>query len=388
MDMRPLPKFKGPQGQEDMAYLLTPGPSTTSTGVKLAMLADWPVQDIEFRDMVREIREQLLVLAGSDDAFECVPMQGPGQFAIEAALGALAPTRDGKTLVVSNGVYGDRAAHVLQKLQRPYIKIDKGDDAAVTAEEIRPLLDTDRNITHVWMTHCDRTTGIINPVADIAKVVKSRPRVFMLDAIASLGALPVNMAEDQIDVLVSSASDSLEGVPGISFVLVKRDLLVASAGRSHSLALDILAQWQEMQRSGDFRFTPPTHAIVALREALRELHAEGGIAARCDRYRRTADALIEGMRRMGFAPLLPAERSGPILQTFLYPRDPAFDFDEFTRLLRGRGFSIAPGALPKRKTFRIGTIGKLDSRVIDRFLAAVEDALKELGIKDGSPDGD
>ncbi len=195
MDMRPLPKFTGPAGQEDMAYLLTPGPSTTSMGVKLAMLADWPVQDIEFRDMVREIREQLLKLAGCDESFDCVPMQGPGQFAIEAVLGALAPATGGKTLVISNGTYGDRAADVLRKLKRPYIKIDKGDDAAVTAEEIRPLLEADRNITHVWMAHCDRTTGIINPIADVAKVVKTRPRVFMVDAIASFGALPVNMSE-------------------------------------------------------------------------------------------------------------------------------------------------------------------------------------------------
>lgn len=385
MDMRPLPKFTGPAGQEDMAYLLTPGPSTTSMGVKLAMLADWPVQDIEFRDMVREIREQLLKLAGCDKSFDCVPMQGPGQFAIEAVLGALAPATGGKTLVISNGTYGDRAADVLRKLKRPYIKIDKGDDAAVTAEEIRPLLEADRNITHVWMAHCDRTTGIINPIADVAKVVKTRPRVFMVDAIASFGALPVNMSDSLIDVIVSSASDSLEGVPGISFVLMKRDLLAASLGQSHSLALDLHAQWEELQRSGDFRFTPPTHAIVALREALRELDTEGGVVARHDRYRRTADALVEGMRRMGFAPLLSSEKSGPILQTFLYPRDAAFDFEEFARLLRGRGFSIAPGALTGRQTFRMGTIGKLDARVIDRVIAVIQDALKELGIKDASP---
>ncbi len=387
MEMRPLPKFKGPEGQEDMAYLLTPGPSTTSLSVKLSMMADWPVQDIEFRDMVREIREDLARLAGCDDSFECVPMQGPGQFVIEAALGALAPTGIAKTLVISNGTYGDRAAHVLEKLKRPYIKISKGEDAAVTSEEIRPLLDADRNITHVWMTQCDRTTGITNPVSDIAKVVKSKSRVFMVDAIASFGALPLNMTQELVDVVVSSASDSLEGVPGVSFVLLKRDLLVASAGKSHSVALDLHAQWAELQQTGDFRFTPPTHAIVALREALRELHAEGGITARYDRYRRTADALVDGMRRMGFAPLLTADRAGPILQTFLYPRDPAFDFDEFTRLLRGRGFSIAPGVLQKLKTFRIGTIGKLDSRVIERALSSIEDALKELGIKDASPEG-
>ncbi len=385
MDMRPLPKFKGPEGQEDMAYLLTPGPSTTSSGVKLAMLADWPVQDIEFRDMVREIREQISKLAGCDDTFECVPLQGPGQFAIEAALGGLAPVKDGKTLVISNGAYGDRAAQVLQKLRRPYIKIDKSASSAPTAEELRPLLEADRNITHVWMAHCDRTTGIINPVAEIAKMVKARARVFMVDAIASFGAMPINMVEDQIDVVVTSASDSLEGVPGISFVLLRRDLLTASAGQTHSVALDLHAQWVGFEETGDFRFTPPTHAVVALRQALRELHEEGGVIARHDRYRRNADELIEGMRRMGFAALLPRDRAGPILQTFLYPRDPAFDFDEFARLLRGRGFSIAPGALANMQSFRVGTIGKLDARVIDRALTAIEEALKELGVDDATP---
>jgi 2-aminoethylphosphonate-pyruvate transaminase len=388
MDMRPLPKFKGPEGQEDMAYLLTPGPSTTSIGVKLAMMADWAAQDIEFRDMVLEIRGQLSRLAGCDDTFECVPLQGPGQFAIEAALGAMAPAKDGKTLVVSNGTYSDRAALVLQKLQRPYIKIEKGGRFSITAEELRPLLDADRSITHVWMAQCDRTTGIVNPVAEIAQLVKAKPRVFMVDAIASFGALPINMARDQIDVVVSSASDSLEGVPGISFVLLKRDLLVASANQSHSIALDLHGQWSGLQETGDFRFTPPTHAVVALSQALRELADEGGVVARYDRYRRNADALNDGMRRMGFSALLPRDKSGPILQTFLYPRDPAFDFEEFARLLRGRGFSIAPGVLAKQKSFRIGTIGKLDTRVIDRVLDAIEEALKVMGVDDTAPESE
>lgn len=388
MNMRPLPKFKGPEGQEDMAYLLTPGPSTTSIGVKLAMMADWAAQDIEFRDMVLEIRSQLLELAGCDDSFECVPLQGPGQFAIEAALSAVAPVKDGKTLVISNGTYGDRAAQVLQKLQRPYIKLEKGGRFAITIDELRPLLDADRNITHVWMAQCDRTTGIINPVGEIAQLVKARPRVFMVDAIASFGALPISMMSEQIDLVVSSASDSLEGVPGISFVLMKRELLMNSANKSHSVALDLHAQWAGLEETGDFRFTPPTHAVVALRQALRELVDEGGIAARYDRYRRNADALNDGMRRMGFSALLPRDKAGPILQTFLYPRDPAFDFDEFARLLRGRGFTIAPGALAKQKSFRIGTIGKLDARVIERALGAIEDALKVLGVGETAPESE
>ena len=377
-------RYNGPEGQEDMPYLLTPGPLTTSRTVKATMLADWGSRDVEFRKVVADIRKGLLALAGCDASYECVIMQGSGTFAIEAALGSFCPANAGKTLVVANGAYGDRAAKILEKLGRPVIKIDKGDSAAPTVEDITSALEHDAAITHVWMIHCETTSGILNPIQDVARAVKERGRVFMVDAMSSFGALPLDMM-DGMDVMVSSSNKCIEGVPGFSYVLVKRAMLEDSKGRSHSVVLDLFEQWKGLEANGQFRFTPPTHALVAFHQAMKEHAEEGGVPARGARYGRNAQMLIKGMRDMGFSTLLNDNEAGPIIQTFLTPRDPHFDFEHFYEALRSRGFAIYPGKLTKRPSFRIGTIGKVDERVMTGVLGAIREVLAEMNVTDMSP---
>jgi 2-aminoethylphosphonate-pyruvate transaminase len=386
--VKPLPhrpSFQGPEGQEDMPYLLTPGPLTTSRTVKLAMLADWGSRDVEFRQVVAHIRKQLLKLANCDKRYECVIMQGSGTFAIEAALGSLCPAEEQKTLVVANGAYGDRAAQILERLGRPYVKIDKGDSAAPTVDDVVTMLEADRDISHVWMIHCETTSGIVNPITDIGRAVKEGGRVFMVDAMSSFGAIPIDMGGQDMDVMVSSSNKCIEGVPGFSYVLVKRALLERSEGVCHSVVLDLLLQWRGLEASGQFRFTPPTHALVAFHQALKEHDHQGGVAGRGARYARNAEALISGMREIGFSTLLSDEERGPIIQTFLTPRDPNFHFERFYEALRVRGFAIYPGKLTKRPSFRIGTIGQIDEVVISRALKAIRDVLDEMNVNDFSP---
>ena len=377
-------RFSGPPGQEDMPYLLTPGPLTTSRAVKAAMLADWGSRDVEFRRLVADIRQDLLHLAGADESYECVIMQGSGTFAIEAALGSFCPKADGKTLVVANGAYGDRAAAILTRLGRPVTKIDKGDSAAPTREDVIRALEADPAITHVWIIHCETTSGIVNPIADIALAVKARGLAYMVDAMSSFGALPLDM-KDGLDVMVSSSNKCIEGVPGFSYVLVKRDMLVASKGMSHSVVLDLYEQWKGLEANGQFRFTPPTHALVAFHQAMKEHAEEGGVSARGSRYRQNAQLLIKGMRDMGFSTLLSDNEAGPIIQTFLTPRDPNFDFEQFYEELRLRGFAIYPGKLTKRPSFRIGTIGKVDEKVMQGVLKAIREVLAGMNVTDLSP---
>ena len=383
MDKMPH-RFDGPPGQEDMPFLLTPCPLTTSRGVKAAMLADWGSRDIEFRRVVADIRKGLLDLAGCDDSYECVIMQGSGTFAIEAALGAFCPKEGTKTLVVANGAYGERAAAILARIGRPVSKIDKGDSAAPTPEDVSQALDADPAISHVWVIHCETTSGIVNPIADIARVVKARGKVCMVDAMSSFGALPLDMKEGY-DVMVSSSNKCIEGVPGFSYVVVKRDMLVASKGMSHSVVLDLYEQWKGLEANGQFRFTPPTHALVAFHQAMKEHAEEGGVAARGNRYRQNAQLLIKGMRDMGFSTLLSDNEAGPIIQTFLTPRDPNFDFEQFYEELRLRGFAIYPGKLTKRPSFRIGTIGKVDEKVMKGVLHAIREVLAGMNVTDLAP---
>jgi 2-aminoethylphosphonate-pyruvate transaminase len=379
------PSFPGPEGQEDMPYLLTPGPLTTSRTVKLAMLADWGSRDVEFRKIVSNIRKRILQLANCDGRYECVIMQGSGTFAIEAALGSLCPDKRRKTLVIANGAYGDRASQILERIGRPFLKIDKGDSTVPTVEEVVTMLDADKSISHVWMIHCETTSGIVNPIEEIGQVVKSHDKVFMVDAMSSFGALPLHMVEQNIDVMVSSSNKCLEGVPGFSYVVVKRDLLEASAGACHSVVLDLFDQWRGLENNGQFRFTPPTHALVAFDQALKEHEQQGGVEGRGSRYGRNAKALVAGMTEMGFSPLLQEGLAGPIIQTFLTPRDPNFHFEQFYEALRVRGFTIYPGKLTKRPSFRIGTIGQIDERVIAAALQAIRDVVSEMGVKDFTP---
>lgn len=384
--VRPIKrKFKGPEGQEDMPYLLTPGPLTTSRVVKFAMLADWGSWDQELKFIVADIRRRLLKLAACDDNYTCVLMQGSGSFAIEAALGSFAPIGRRKMLMISNGAYGERAIQMMERLNRPHEILRYADHEKPKLAEIEELLDADPGISSVFLVHCETTSGLINPMRDIVAAVKKRERSIVVDAMSSFGAIPIDTAALGIDVLISSANKCIEGVPGFSFVLCRWDLLKASKDRCHSLALDLYDQWRYMEKTGQFRYTPPTHALVAFYQALKEHEKEGGIAGRLARYVRNRDTLLAGMKRLGFHTLLAPEDSGPIIQTFLTPRDRKFDFQRFYEGLKARGFVIYPGKLTKRPSFRIGNIGQVDPKVMQALVEAVRDALREMGVRDMTP---
>ena len=380
--------FNGPEGQEDMPYLLTPGPLTTSSSVKLAMLADWGSRDIEFRQLVANIRRQLLRIAGvsQETGYECVLMQGSGTFSVEAALASFCPSEPKKkTLVVINGAYGHRAAKILSHLKREHVTLEFDEETPVSAEKVAATLGQDADIEVVFVVHCETTTGVMNPLEDICKVCKAHGKTVYVDAMSSFGAIPINMAEFGIDILVSSANKCIEGVPGFGYVLCRTELLEDSKGKSHSISLDLFDQWQAMEKTAQFRFTPPTHALVAFNQALVEHKEEGGTVARGRRYQKNCDTLLKGMRALGFETLLDDDVAGPIIQTFLSPADFKFDFDSFYEALRGHGFAIYPGKLTKRDSFRIGTIGKLDAHVFDRLLKAIKTVLSDMGVTSNSP---
>ncbi|MDP4823973.1 MAG: 2-aminoethylphosphonate--pyruvate transaminase [Aestuariivirgaceae bacterium] len=367
-----------------MPYLLTPGPLTTSRGVKLAMLADWGSWDQELRDVTADIRRRLLRIAGAAE-HECVILQGAGSYGIEAALGSFTPASRNKTLLVTNGAYGERAVKMMTRLGRPFTLLDKGDSAKPSAAEVEKALAADASISTVFVVHCETTSGIVNPIEDIAAVVKAKDKIFILDAMSSFGALPIDMEKLGIHVLISSANKCIEGVPGFCYVIAERELLKASEGKCHSLALDLHDQWAYMEKTGQFRYTPPTHALVAFHQALREHEMAGSTPARLKRYEQSRHVLLKGMRDLGFATLLAESEMGPIIQTFLTPADPAFEFQRFYDALKERGFVIYPGKITKRSSFRIGTIGQVDDNVMRALIVAIREALREMGVKNTAP---
>jgi len=374
----PPPKFGEP-------YLLTPGPLTTAYEVKEAMLKDWGSWDEDFRDLTKKLRKNLLSLLGPrKNLYDCIPIQGSGTFAVESMLGTFIP-KDGKLLVLANGAYGLRAAQTMDYLNRDYHLLDKGDYLPPRGSEVAGILENDKAITHVLVIHCETSSGILNPLEEIGAVVKSAGRKLLIDSMSAFGAVPIDPEKIDFEAMVSSANKCIEGVPGFGFVFAKLSALEAAKGNCHSLSLDVEAQWSAMEKSGQWRFTPPTHVVAAFLTALEIHKEEGGVAGRGARYTNNRDLMVSGMRDLGFETLLDERWLSPIIVTFFCPADRAFEFTKFYDLMKSEGYIIYPGKLTVVDSFRIGCIGRMDAHVMKGVVFAAKKALETMGVESAAP---
>jgi 2-aminoethylphosphonate-pyruvate transaminase len=309
-------------------------------------------------------------------------MQGSGTFGVESVVSSTVP-RDGKLLVVANGAYGERIARMAEMAGIETRVLRYPEDAPACADDVAAALQGDASITTAAVVHCETTTGLLNPIAEIGAAVRAQGRTFVVDAMSSFGAIPIDIEEWGIDYLVSSANKCIEGVPGFSFVIARRKALLSTDGQARSLSLDLLDQWRGFEKNGQFRFTPPTHALLAFAQALRELDAEGGVPARGARYAANHDALMRGMCALGFRPVLRPEVQSYIITSFYYPDHPAFDFGAFYNGLSDRGMIIYPGKLTDVDSFRIGTIGRIFAADLRQLVAAIREVLEEMGCLHG-----
>lgn len=368
-------------GWKDKA-LFTAGPLTTSRTVKQVMLRDVAPRDAEFIAAVRSIRERLLVLAGvrSGD-YEAVLMQGSGIFAVESVFSSCVPP-DGKVLVIVNGAHGHRMVKICQALKIETEVLAFPEDALPDTKEIeRTLNHMEGLITHVAVVHCETTTGIINPVQKIGRLAKAADARYIVDAMSSLGAVPLNVSASGIDYLISSGNKCIEGVPGFGFVIARREALMETGGYARSLSLNLLDQWKSFEETGQFRFTPPTHVLLAFHQALLELEAEGGVEGRAARYYKNNQTLVTGMRALGFQEFLKPELQGYIITSFRCPEDPRWSFEEFYKRLNDRDYVIYPARVSKADCFRIGNIGRVHEADIKGLLAAVREVVEEMGLE-------
>lgn len=337
---------------------MTPGPLTTTETVKSAMMSDWCTWDKDYNEgIVEVIRRELVGLATSrPEEYTAVLMQGSGTFCVEATLGSVVRPDD-HLLVAANGAYGKRMGTIAEyyKLNCHVMRFEETE--AVDPKVIDEYLTAHPEVTHVSVVHCETTTGVLNPLAEIAAVVKRHGKVLIVDAMSSFGGVPVDMAALGIDFMISSANKCIQGVPGFGFIIARRSLLEQCKGVARSLSLDIYDQWETMEKGhGKWRFTSPTHVVRAFMQALTELKEEGGIAARYARYRENHRTLVEGMRSLGYRTLLPDEWQSPVITSFYYPTAD-FDFNTFYQKLKAKGFVIYPGKISQADTFRIGNIG-------------------------------
>jgi 2-aminoethylphosphonate-pyruvate transaminase len=360
--------------------LLTPGPLTTSPTTREAMLRDWGSWDAAFNRITQSVCNDLVEIAHGHDDYVCVPLQGSGTFAVEAALGTLVP-RDGCVLVPNNGAYCARIVRILQRLSIACVELPLRDDEPVGVAALDQALAREPRITHVAQVHLETSAGLLNPLDEIAALCKRHGKSLIVDAMSSFGALPIDLRTGCIDALVSASGKCLEGVPGMGFVIVKRSVLDASEGRSPSLALDLYDQHAYMKKTTQWRFTPPTHVVAALRRALDTFFAEGGQRARGARYARNCATLIDGMQALGFRTFLRADAQAPVIVTFHAPRDAKWNFAEFYAAVRDAGYVLYPGKLTQVETFRVGCIGAIDVNEMHSAVAAIGRTLERLAIR-------
>lgn len=365
--------------------LLTPGPLTTAAPTRAALTVDHGSRDPAFLALSARVRAGLLsVVAGPDQGYTCIPVQGSGSFGVEAALGSFIP-RGAPIVVGANGAYGLRIAEMARRLGLAVDLLEAPETAPLSVDAVAARLAAHPQPGwFAWVAH-ETTTGLLNPNAALAAAARAAGWRTFVDAMSAYGALPVHADDLGFDVLVASSNKLLEGVPGVAFAVASAGALAAAPGHPGSLVLDLVDQARRFAIDGQWRFTPPTHVLAALDAALAQHHAEGGAQGRLARYSANRDALVAGMRALGFETLLPDPLIGPVIVTFRTPGDPRWAFEPFYAGLVARGFAIYPGKLTAAPSFRVGCIGQVFPADIHRFLDAVRDVLVDAGVSSGAP---
>ncbi len=345
--------------------LLTPGPITTTRTVKLSMMTDLGSRSDKYKQIVKDVRERLLKLANANPSvYTTVLLQGSGTFAVESVFWSV----PGKLLIISNGAYGRRMCSMIDRMGVRYDKIVCDELNTPNIEEIEHNLKNNYSVTYVAVVHSETTTGIVNPLSEIAKVVKSCGKKLIVDAMSSFGAIHIDISD--IDFLVSSPNKNIQGVPGFAYVIAKKSELIKCEGISKSLSLDLYDQWAYMEKNpNSFRFTSPVHVIQAFHQALIELEQEG-VDNRYQRYTNNQKILSVGMKKLGFETVIMEHIQGPIVTTFHSPK--MYDFRRFYEELESKGFVIYPGKTTNIDTFRIGTIGDLYPEDIHELLSVIK----------------
>ena len=358
--------------------LLTPGPLTTSRSVKAVMVHDWGSRDANFVAINVAVRRRIVEIANGGSSYSAVPMQGSGTFAVEAMLTSFVP-RAGKVLLLVNGAYGHRAASICAIAGRAHVVQETPEDTPPDLAKLEAALAADKGITHVFAVHCETTSGILNPLEEIAAIVARNGRRLLVDSMSAFGALPVDAAKLKFDALAASSNKCLEGVPGLGFVICRIAALEEAKGNATTLVLDLHDQWQALEKTGQY------HVIVSLHQAIEEFLAEGGQKGRGGRYAENCRVLVGGMKALGFQTLLPDRLQAPIIVTFRMPTDPNFKFQAFYDALKERGYVIYPGKLTVADSFRIGCIGRLNAEHMRGVVAAVREILAEMKVRSLAP---
>lgn len=361
--------------------LLTPGPVSVSMTTKQVMLRDRASGGAEFVADLQLARRYMVGLVNGGAAYTAIPLPGSATYANEAVIASLVPA-GGKLLIHTNGVYGDRLVEICQHTGVPYAVIRTQPFTPPTAAQFEAAILADAGITHVMVVHCETSTGVMNPLEEIAAVCRAHTKGLFVDAVASFGAVAIDAPRLGLQAITVSSNKCMQGVPGIGWSVVQKTALENARGTCKSLVIDLWDQNQHMDRTNGFRFTPPTQVLAAFAQACREHEAEGGSPVRLARYQANWRRLVGGMRQMGFVTVVPDSAASPIVATFHNPKHPRFSFDALFEGMQRRGFIIFPGRLALADTFRIGCMGAVTEQDMAEAMQAVAETMTEMGITD------
>lgn len=358
--------------------LFTPGPVTCSRTVLEAGMQDVGSWDSDTTNAVREISKRLLGYCGSRTDLTVTLIPGSGTYGVESMLSAAVPV-GGTIIVLSNGLYGRRLAELSKALGIHVVMVEQEENKRHDPARLEAALRANPKASHVATCHCETSAGVLNRLDELGPVVAHHGRRLVVDAMASFCGYPVGPGKaidfdrDPIDHIVASANKCAQGIPGVSYV-ISRKAAMEHAAPTRSMSLDLKAQHALMESTGRFRFTPPTHVVLALQQALRELDAEGGPAVRGERYKENQRIVIERLGAMGIRPYVEAEHRSYINSTFPYPPAP-FQFEAFKDGLKRKGYIIFPQKVTQADAFRIGSIGNIGPAEVIGLTNAIADVL-------------
>ncbi|MGH7067700.1 MAG: 2-aminoethylphosphonate--pyruvate transaminase [Acetobacteraceae bacterium] len=364
--------------------LLIPGPVTTRPEVRAALTRDFAPWDLDFHPLYAGVRARLLPIAGvGPETHACLPLQGSGHFVVEAALRTFVP-HGGKVLVPMTGGYAVRLARLARESGHEVLQLPMGERERIDPVAVAAKLAQDPEISHLAFVYNETSSGIVHDAQAVSAVARGHGRRVIIDAVSAFGALPLDLSTmPEVDAALFTANKCLEGIPGLAFAISPRERLAGRVGEAQSWCLDLADIYVHAERNGtgSFRFTPPAQVLNALSVALDLFAAEGGREHRLARYQANLRTFADGIRAIGLSPYLPRALQGPVVFNVHAPDDPRWDLQSFVDRVKERGFVISNFFDTANPSFRVGLIGALGPEDYREAVAAIDAALKALGIR-------
>lgn len=362
--------------------LLNPGPATTTDTVKMAQVVpDICPREKEFAGMMKTLRSDLLrVVHAPASKYTSVLFCGSGTINIDICLNSLLPEGK-KVLVVNNGAYSSRAVEICQYYGLPHIDLKSSVFEQPDLNIVKQTLDENPDIALVYTTHHETGTGVLNPIREIGAMAHAHGAIFVVDTTSSLGMIPLDVEQDNVDFCMASAQKGLMAMTGLSFIIGNEaEIRKSKDYPKRSYYCNLYLQYDFFERTGEMHFTPPVQTIYATMQALKE-YFEVGEAEKFARHHRVIEAIHQGLADMGLREVIRRDIQSGLVASVLYPNDENWDFERVHDYCYEHGFTIYPGKISTTNTFRLCALGTIDTPDIEAFFKVLREAFKANGIQ-------